>query len=100
MRKVSTTGKSIESQTSKRDISTSTEDLGLFALVSTITLSVFGILYGFSIYICCVLGLNWAILHTNLQLNPVFFVPLFLSRNERMKCLVSTNKICLKQKNV
>lgn len=33
VRKASGIGKSIESQTSKRDISTSTEDLGLFASV-------------------------------------------------------------------
>jgi len=64
MRKVSTTGKSIESQTSKRDISTSTEDLGLFALVSAITFVCFWYSLWFSIYICCVFGINWAILHT------------------------------------
>lgn len=33
VRKASGTGKSIESQTSKRDVCTSTEDLGLFASV-------------------------------------------------------------------
>lgn len=58
LRKASGIGKSIESQTSKRDVSTSTDDLGLFDSISTITLSVLGILHGFSIYICCVFGIN------------------------------------------
>lgn len=100
LRKASGIGKSIESQTSKRDVSTSTEDLGLFASISSITLSalVFFMVFQF-IYAVYLVSIEQVCILI-LQVKPFSFYSFILNGNKRMKCFywVSTNKICLKQK--